>query len=512
MLTHSHKAVKGVEQTIYPVANIDFRRVTEGSSIELTIDSVVVEFVAGTDFAYNNSDLAATAQNYKTALDNYLTANLQTDNYTTSIDANVVNISSTRSGDQYILFPKVNDVSIITTTTEESAGGGANVQTFDISPTSNAIIAVDCYPGGVPDLFLLKVNGVVVTTTSMTSNNSDLPAFTLDDYIPSTYVYPGYTTSHRNWQQHQFIGSSKTNPETTPVTNRLTEFQNATGIKDIPQPASLEVNPHNGTAPQRIWTAANAGDTVELIVVGGTNGTGYTWKATEINTDASNDIRVTTSGAATVQTITATQIELIAESVTIENLQNYYNEAEVDGLLLNKADLVAGKVPASQLPSFVDDVLEVINYTALPVTGETGKIYITTDNNKSFRWTGSVYVEVSPMEVHTHTETNSYELTEVISSPEVKIYNSGFISLTAGETAKIKGFRAYAVNGTSVDVQLKIGGVSIGTAKTVLTTDTSETLDNAITATQRLSLEISVVSGAVDELIITYFIEKTKEV
>jgi hypothetical protein len=55
----------------------------------------------------------------------------------------------------------------------------------------------------------------------------------------------------------------------------------------------------------------------------------------------------------------------------------------------------SGKVPASELPSYVDDVIEVANYAALPVTGETGKIYITLDNNKSYRWSGSIYVEIA---------------------------------------------------------------------------------------------------------------------
>jgi hypothetical protein len=54
-----------------------------------------------------------------------------------------------------------------------------------------------------------------------------------------------------------------------------------------------------------------------------------------------------------------------------------------------------GKVQASQLPSFVDDVLEYANAAALPATGETGKIYVTIDNGKVFRWSGSQYIEIS---------------------------------------------------------------------------------------------------------------------
>lgn len=54
----------------------------------------------------------------------------------------------------------------------------------------------------------------------------------------------------------------------------------------------------------------------------------------------------------------------------------------------------SGLIPAEQLPSFVDDVVEVANFAALPVSGETGKIYVTLDTNKVYRWGGSVYVEI----------------------------------------------------------------------------------------------------------------------
>jgi len=53
-----------------------------------------------------------------------------------------------------------------------------------------------------------------------------------------------------------------------------------------------------------------------------------------------------------------------------------------------------GKVASAQLPSYVDDVLEYNNQASLPVTGESGKIYLTVNNNKVYRWSGSVYVEI----------------------------------------------------------------------------------------------------------------------
>lgn len=56
------------------------------------------------------------------------------------------------------------------------------------------------------------------------------------------------------------------------------------------------------------------------------------------------------------------------------------------------ATLVDGFVPASQLPSYVDDVLEFDNRAAFPATGEKGKIYIADDTNVQYRWSGTTYV------------------------------------------------------------------------------------------------------------------------
>lgn len=54
-----------------------------------------------------------------------------------------------------------------------------------------------------------------------------------------------------------------------------------------------------------------------------------------------------------------------------------------------------GKVPSTQLPSYVDDVLEYSTKSSFPATGETGKIYVDTTTNLTYRWSGSAYVEIS---------------------------------------------------------------------------------------------------------------------
>lgn len=54
----------------------------------------------------------------------------------------------------------------------------------------------------------------------------------------------------------------------------------------------------------------------------------------------------------------------------------------------------SGLVPASQLPSYVEEVLEYANLAALPAEGESGKIYITLDTDWVYRWSGSTYVRI----------------------------------------------------------------------------------------------------------------------
>ena len=54
-----------------------------------------------------------------------------------------------------------------------------------------------------------------------------------------------------------------------------------------------------------------------------------------------------------------------------------------------------GKIPASQLPSFVDDVLEFANLAGFPASGETGKIYLALDTGSIYRWSGSTYIQIN---------------------------------------------------------------------------------------------------------------------
>ena len=56
-----------------------------------------------------------------------------------------------------------------------------------------------------------------------------------------------------------------------------------------------------------------------------------------------------------------------------------------------------GKVPSSQLPSYVDDVREFSAKSDFPTPGESGIIYLAKDTNMTWRWDdeGQIYINVS---------------------------------------------------------------------------------------------------------------------
>lgn len=101
-------------------------------------------------------------------------------------------------------------------------------------------------------------------------------------------------------------------------------------------------------------------------------------------TPQAGDLPVFTGVGLLTESKTPTELGLAASS----------DITTINTTLTNKADLVDGVVLASQLPSYVDDVLEYANLASFPVTGESGKVYVALDTNKTYRWSGSTYIQI----------------------------------------------------------------------------------------------------------------------
>ncbi|MDR3706646.1 MAG: hypothetical protein P4L28_12165 [Paludibacteraceae bacterium] len=101
-------------------------------------------------------------------------------------------------------------------------------------------------------------------------------------------------------------------------------------------------------------------------------------------------------------------------TLRFERLYDKADKTDVNTALGKKADLVNGFVPSAQLPSYVDDVIEGIytNATTFTVSGtaitlETGKIYVSTDNNNQYRWSGTTLIQINSTDLSGYVNLTS---------------------------------------------------------------------------------------------------------
>ena len=145
--------------------------------------------------------------------------------------------------------------------------------------------------------------------------------------------------------------------------------------------------------------------TASASVLGGIKvGSGLAIANSVLSVDTLN--QSTTGNAATSSKLqTARTISLtgkVTGSVSFDGSANASITTAITGL--GAANGIAtldsnGQVPSTQLPSYVDDVLEYVNVAAFPATGETGKIYVETTSNITYRWSGTGYVKITSGDV-----------------------------------------------------------------------------------------------------------------
>lgn len=150
-------------------------------------------------------------------------------------------------------------------------------------------------------------------------------------------------------------------------------------------------------------------------------------------------------------------------------LNNVTNDAQVKRSEMGHADGVAtldsaGKVPAAQLPSYVDDVIEGYysggkfytskdssgNYSGV-ITGETGKIYVNLNDNKTYRWSGTAYAVISETLALGETSSTAYAGNKGANNA------SEIEKIKNGTTTVPKAASAANVNGHTVETNVPAG-------------------------------------------------------
>jgi len=175
-------------------------------------------------------------------------------------------------------------------------------------------------------------------------------------------------------------------------------------------------------------------DIIDIIVTETTN----TIEITAQPNDEIIDVNIIDNREDVTLNVTPTVVEININSLTgnfgilwgeIEGTLS--NQTDLNNALALKANLVGGKVPASELPSYVDDVVEVSTFSALPATGEIGKIYVILDTNKIYRWSGSVYVEIADSTAVwgaiTGTLSNQTDLQNALNAKQDDLNGTGFV-------------------------------------------------------------------------------------
>lgn len=135
----------------------------------------------------------------------------------------------------------------------------------------------------------------------------------------------------------------------------------------------------------------------------------------------------------------------------VQNLQAVLDGKQASG---SYATLVNGLVPSSQLPGFVDDIVEAANFAALPATGESGKLYVAVDTRKLWRWSGSSYVEIA----------SSPGSTDSVTEGSTNLY---YTDTRASAAAPVQ-----SVNGKVGNVVIEAGGIAWSSVPTSTTTIT----------------------------------------
>jgi len=195
--------------------------------------------------------------------------------------------------------------------------------------------------------------------------------------------------------------------------------------------------------------------------------------------------------------IAADIVEIVAH--TVHGLADGYTTTQADarfqlvsqkGIANGYASLdSSGQVPSAQLPSYVDDVLEYANFANFPATGVSGKIYVTTDTNKTYRWSGSTYIEISASPGSTDSvaegTTNLYFTTQrardaFTQSTGITITN-GAIATTITQYTDTSARAAISYQSGSAGYNNSTGVISIPTNNTQLTNGANYiTIDSAI--------------------------------
>lgn len=179
----------------------------------------------------------------------------------------------------------------------------------------------------------------------------------------------------------------------------------------------------------------------------------------------------------------------------------------------------AGKVPAAQLPSYVDDVKEFENKAAFPETGEADKIYVDIDTGSIYRWSGTQYIQINASVASADTAVKlatarkiagvAFDGTADITIPAGNVgaftkeeTNTTFLSKADAKTtyvAKVTG-KDLSDNNFTTELLTKLNGIEEGANKYILP-QASSTVLGGVTVGNNITVKTGTISLSKENVI-----------
>lgn len=262
------------------------------------------------------------------------------------------------------------------------AGGGGTATSVSVNGITyvaqSGIITIPDYPtwgtlSGKPTLATVATSG----NYNDLSNKPTIPTKSSWNYDDR---YVRYDTSSQG-----LTSTQKANARTNIGAGTYSKPSGGIPASDLAESYYLASNPNGYISGNQTITLS-----------GDVSGSGATSIAVTIGTGKVTNAML--AGSIAISKISGLQTALDNKLATsLKGAANGLAELDANGL-----------VPSSQLPSYVDDVLEYSSKSAFPATGETGKIYVALDTNLTWRWSGSAYVEISPSLALGETSSTAY--------------------------------------------------------------------------------------------------------
>ena len=325
-----------------------------------------------------------------------------------------------------------------------------------------------------------------------TRNGSNIP--TTDDayHNNSKYFATQASVSANSASTSETNAASSASSASASATSAQTSAENAAASAASIRAAttsttyqnSLDGVNHPSDEPANLWTAepnpvSGQFTWARTIITWLNNQVSKVYNVSYIGANGTGSVD-SVNGKGGVVTLLGSDIAVSANNTTriSTELDNKLN-VSLKGVAGGLAELDnSGKIPSTQLPSYVDDVLEFASRNNFPVSGESGKIYVAIDTNLTYRWTGSQYATISSSLTLGETASTAYRgdrgaTAYAHASNKGSAFASGLYKITTNAEGHVTG--ASAVTKADI-IGLGIPGEDTDTKNTAGSTNTTDKL------------------------------------